>query len=92
MNGDWTAEITLYSCDRYKIPISNTDSSIKVTVTTDNPSYLKVFLVDPYGAIRRPSVPSWNGGPINPIHVWNGDHHHGFEDWRRWEPTFRSEY
>jgi hypothetical protein len=87
-----TFEITRYSADRYKIPISSTDSSIKVTVTTNEPSYLKVFLVDPYGSVRRPNVPHWNGGKINPIHQWNGDHHNGFEDWRRWEPTLSTEH
>ena len=81
-----TFEITRYSCDRYKIPISDTDTSLKVTVTTDTESYLEVFLVDPTGSVRRPMVPHWNGGPINPIHIWNGDHHNGYEKWRRWEP------
>jgi hypothetical protein len=87
-----TFEITKYSGDRYKIPIINTDSSIEVTVTTSSNSYLEVFLVDPQGSIRRPSVPSWNGGPINPIHIWNGDHHNGFEDWRHWEPEYTKEH
>jgi hypothetical protein len=87
-----TFEITKYSGDRYKIPITNTDSSIEVTVTTSSNSYLEVFLVDPQGSIRRPVVPSWNGGPINPIHKWNGDHHNGFEDWRRWEPDYSKEH
>jgi hypothetical protein len=72
--GDFTLEVTKYKGDRYKIPITSTDTSIKVTVTTDSPSYLKVFLVDPYGSVRRPMVPHWNGGPINPIHVWNAGH------------------
>ena len=83
-----TFEITKYSCDRYKVPINDEDTSIEVTVTTDQASYLEVFLVDPTGSIRRPNVPSWNGGPIKPIHQWNGDHHNGFEEWRRWEPTY----
>ncbi|RLF33437.1 MAG: hypothetical protein DRN08_05485, partial [Thermoplasmata archaeon] len=81
-----TFEITRYSCDRYKIPISDTDTSLRVTVTTDTESYLEVFLVDPTGQVRRPNIPSWNGGPINPLHIWNGDHHNGFDEWRRWEP------
>lgn len=87
-----TFEITQHSCNRYKIPISDSDCSIKVTVTTNEESYLEVFLVDPTGSIRRPSVPHWNGGPINPIHIWNGDHHNGFEHWRRWEPTYSKEH
>lgn len=87
-----TFEITRYSCDRYKLNIDNSDSSIYVTVTTANPSYLEVFLVDPEGSVRRPTLGSWNGGPINPIHIWNGDHHNGFEEWRRWEPTYSTEH
>lgn len=81
-----TFEITRYTGDRYKIPISDTDTSLRVTVTTPTDSYLEVFLVDPTGQVRRPNIPSWNGGPINPLHIWNGDHHNGFEKWRRWEP------
>lgn len=87
-----TFEVTRYSCDRYKVPISNSDSSIEVEVTTDTNSYIQVFLVDPQGSVRRPNVPSWNGGAINPIHEWNGDHHNGFEDWRRWEPDYSKEH
>jgi len=77
-------EITRYSCERYTIPISDPDTSIKVTVT--GAKDLQVFLVDPTGSVRRPNVPSWNGGQINPLHIWNGDHLNGFEDWRRWQP------
>lgn len=87
-----TFEVTKYSCDRYTLNVDNSDSSIYVTVTTSDPSYLEVFLVDPEGVVRRPIVPSWNGGPINPIHYWNGDHHNGFEEWRRWEPTYSTEH
>ncbi|MCD6108749.1 MAG: hypothetical protein J7J89_04705, partial [Thermoplasmata archaeon] len=89
-SGDWTLEVTKYSGDRYKIPVSTTQCSLKVTVTTSEPSYLEVFLVDPQGNIRKPSVPHWNGGPINPIHIWNAGHWEGigFEKWRRWEPTY----
>ena len=87
-----TFEVTKYSCDRYTLNVDNTDSSIYVTVTTPNPSYLEVFLVDPEGSVRRPTMPTWNGGPINPIHIWNGNHHTGFEEWRRWEPTYSTEH
>jgi len=94
VSGDYTLEITKYLGDRYKIPISSTDTSLTVTVTTTQPSYLEVFLVDPLGNIRRPTIPHWNGGPINPIHIWNGGHWEGinFEDWRRWEPTQSTEH
>ena len=93
-SGDWTLEVTKYSGDRYKIPVSTTQCSLKVTVTTSEPSYLEVFLVDPQGNIRKPSVPHWNGGPINPIHIWNAGHWEGigFEKWRRWEPTYSTEH
>jgi len=89
-----TFEVTLYSCDRYSLKVTNPDSSIYVSVTTDEPSYLEVFLVDPEGLARRPTIGSWNGGPINPIHIWNGCHHEeiGFEQWRRWEPTLSTEH
>jgi len=87
-----TFEVTRYSCDRYSLKVGNTDSSIYVRVTTASPSYLEVFLVDPEGLPRRPMVGSWNGGPINPIHIWNGDHHNGFEAWCRWEPTLSTEH
>ncbi|MGC9554379.1 MAG: PPC domain-containing protein, partial [Thermoplasmatota archaeon] len=94
-SGDWTLEVTKYSGDRYKIPVDTTDCSIEVSVTTEQPSYLEVFLVDPKGNIRRPDVPHW-GDPtyenIEPIHYWNGDHHRGFEDWRYWEPEYTTEH
>jgi len=85
-DGFTSFEITEYSGDRYTLSVSDTDTSIEIEVTTGANEYLEVFLVDPQGSVRRPSVPSWNGGLINPIHQWNGDHHNGFEDWRRWEP------
>jgi hypothetical protein len=87
-----TFEVTRYSCDRYTLNVDNTDTSIYVSVTTANPSYLEVFLVDPEGLTRRPEIGSWNGGPINPIHIWNGGHWMGSEAWRRWEPTYSTEH
>lgn len=91
-SGFSTFEVTRYSGDRYPLKVANTNSSIYVTVTTTTPSYLEVFLVDPEGLVRRPSIPMWNGGPINPIHMWNGNHHVGFEEWRTWVPTFSTEH
>ena len=67
-------QIIKYKGDRYRIPIDNTDSSIKVTVTTNSPSNLIVYLIDPKGNVRRPMVPHYNGGEIKPIHNWNGGH------------------
>ena len=88
-----TFEVTLYSCDRYTLNVGNSDSSIFVSVTTTDPSYLEVFLIDPEGLPRRPVVPSWNGGPINPIHIWNGGHwEHSYESYRRWEPNYSTEH
>jgi hypothetical protein len=79
---------------RYKIPVRTTDCSLKVTITTDDPTYLRVYLIDPLGNIRRPSVPDWNGGEINQIHWWNGGHWDevGYEDWQFWKPTFSTEH
>ncbi|MGC9308785.1 MAG: hypothetical protein ACP5FL_08445, partial [Thermoplasmatota archaeon] len=94
-SGDWTLEVTKYTGDRYKVPVDDTSSSLEVTVTTSQESYLEVFLVDPHGNIRRPSIPHWNDPTyenINPLHQWNGDHHNGFEDWRRWEPVASTEH
>jgi hypothetical protein len=85
-------EITKYSCDRYTLNVDDTNSSIYVSVTTASPSYLEVFLVDPEGLTRRPDIGSWNGGPTNPIHIWNGDRHNGYEAWRRWQPTYSTKH
>ena len=78
-------QIIRYAGDRYKIPIDNTDCSIEVTVTTDNPSNLIVYLIDPNGNVRRPMVPHYNGGEIKPIHQWNGGHwEHDQGEFRAW--------
>ena len=71
--GDWRMHIELYSCNRYKIPVTNSDSSLKVTIETEEESYLWVYLVDPLGNIMAPDMPSWNGAYIKPIHQWNGN-------------------
>jgi len=77
-------EIIKYKGDRYNIPIDNSDSSIEITIETDEPSLLIVYLIDPEGNIRRPMVPKWNGGEINPIHEWNGGHwEHDEDEYRR---------
>jgi hypothetical protein len=75
--------------DRFSLSVGDTDSSLSVTVTTDEPSYLRVYLIDPDGNIRRPSIPHWNGGEINPIHYWNGGHWEeiGSDDWRSLIPV-----
>jgi hypothetical protein len=69
---NWDMVLTKYECDRYKIDVDDDDSVITAKVTTSTPSDLLVFLVDPQGNIRAPDISDWNGGPINPIHEWNG--------------------
>ena len=71
--GNWRMHIEMYSCKRYYIPVFNSDASLKVTIETDEPSYLWVYLVDPLGNIIAPDMPSWNGAKIKPIHKWNGN-------------------
>ena len=87
-------KITQVAGKRYRIPIFSSDSSLKVTVTTDDPTPLRVYLIDPQGNVRRPQTPHWNGGPINPLHIWNGGHWEGigFDDWRSWIPEESTEH
>jgi len=78
-------EIIQYAGDRYTIPVSSTDTSIEVTITTEDASNLIVYLIDPEGNVRRPQVPHYNGGEIKPIHQWNGGHwEHDQDEFRRW--------
>ncbi len=78
-------QVIKYKGDRYNIPIDSSDCSIEVTITTDNPSNLIVYLVDPEGNVRRPMVPHYNGGDINPLHQWNGGHwKHDQAEFRTW--------
>ncbi len=80
-------KITKIAGDRYTIPVSSTDSSIKVTIESNEATPLTIFLVDPDGNVRRPNVPHWNGGEVNPIHYWNGGHwEHDFDEFRSWQP------
>jgi hypothetical protein len=67
-------EIIKYPGDRYTIPVTNTDCSINVTISTNDASNLVVYLVDPQGDVRAPQMKHYNGGEINPIHIWNGGH------------------
>jgi len=86
-------QIVKYPGDRYKIPVDSTDSSIEVTIETDEPSNLVVYLVDPNGNVRRPSVPHYNGGEIKPIHYWNGGHwQHDQAEFRTWTIEPHTEY
>jgi len=79
-------QIIKYEGDRYTVDVDDTASSIKVKVETDNPSNLIVYLIDPDGNVRRPAVPHYNGGEINPIHEWNGGHWlHDYDEFRTWK-------
>jgi hypothetical protein len=54
-----------------------------VTITTEAPSNLIVYLVDPEGHLRKPNIPHYNGGEIKPIHYWNGGHwQHDYDEFR----------
>ncbi|KYK34050.1 MAG: hypothetical protein AYK22_01040 [Thermoplasmatales archaeon SG8-52-3] len=93
---DWDFVITKIAGDRYKIKIDDFRSTLKVTVTTPVPDDLLVILVDPAGHVRAPDVPNWNGGPINPIHEWNGIDHDNYppdcDAWRTWDPEPHTEF
>jgi hypothetical protein len=94
--GDWHLEITKYGCHRYSIEVDDPDSVLRAKITTTQPSDLLLFLVDPQGHIRAPDVPDWNGGPINPIHVWNGiddgDPSTPCDPYRSWDPEPHTEF
>jgi len=94
--GDWHFEITKYGCHRYSIEVDDPDSVLTVDLTTILPSDLLVFLVDPQGHIRAPDVPDWNGGPINPIHEWNGiddpNYPPSCDAWRSWDVEPHTEF
>ncbi|MBU0497462.1 MAG: PPC domain-containing protein [Candidatus Thermoplasmatota archaeon] len=84
--GDWDFIVTKYAGDRYRVRVTDSDVTLSATVTTDTPSDLQVFLVDPDGHIKAPDLPLWNG-PVLPIHQWNGFHNAtGFDRWRTWNP------
>ncbi|UCF50088.1 MAG: PQQ-like beta-propeller repeat protein [Thermoplasmatales archaeon] len=93
---DWDFVITKIEGDRHKIKVDDFRSTLKVTVATSEPSDLVVFLIDPSGHVRAPDIPWWNGGPINPIHVWNGIDHPNYppdcDPWRTWDPEPRTEF
>jgi len=85
--------ITKYGCQRYRMTLTDADQTLKVTVKTTTESDLLVFLVDPSGYLRAPNVEAWNGGPVNPIHWWNGfENETGFDAWRSWDPAPHTEF
>lgn len=94
--GDWDFKITKYQCHRHRIRVTDSNSVLKATVATTQPSDLLVFLVDPQGHVRAPDIPDWNGGPINPIHGWHGiddgDPATPCDPWRNWNPDPHTEF
>ncbi len=87
----WTIKITQYAGDRYRFKVTGEDSVINAKLTTTTASDLLVFLVDPQGHLRAPTMPAWNG-PVNPIHVWNGLENPTYNPWRCWHPAPHTEY
>jgi hypothetical protein len=90
---NYNYKITKYACDRFRIFLNDDDQTLKVTVKTKELSDLLVFLVDPSGNLRAPIIEAWNGGPVNPIHWWNGfENETGFGNWRSWDPEPHTEF
>jgi hypothetical protein len=83
--------VTKYAGHRYHFSVSDNDAVITSVLTTDSPSDLLVFLVDPQGNLRAPMMPAWNG-PVNPIHVWNGFENPPANPWRTWKPAPHTEF
>jgi hypothetical protein len=91
ISANWNMVITKYAGDRYRFRVTNADSVINAKLTTDSASDLLVFLIDPQGNLRAPTMPAWNG-PVNPIHVWNGLENPAVNPWRNWHPAAHTEY
>jgi hypothetical protein len=83
--------ITRYAGDRYRFRVNSNDAVINAVLTTEQPSDLLVFLVDPQGNLRSPIIPAWNG-PVNPIHIWNGLENPSVNPWRCWNPAPHTEF
>ncbi len=83
-------KITKIEGDRYHFKVNSNDAVINAVVTTDTPSDLLVFLVDPNGYLRAPIMQAWNG-PVNPIHIWNGLENPAANHWRTWNPAPHTE-
>jgi len=90
-NPGWTMKITKYAGDRYRFKVTAADSVINAKLTTTAASDLLVFLIDPQGNLRAPTMSAWNG-PVNPIHVWNGLENPAYNPWRNWHPAPHTEY
>jgi len=90
-SANWNFKITKYAGDRYLFRVSSNDAVINAKITTDQPSDLLVFLIDPQGNLRSPIIPAWNG-PVNPIHIWNGLENPPVNPWRCWNPAPHTEF
>ena len=88
---NWNMKITKYAGDRYRFKVTSADAVINAKLTTTEASDLLVFLIDPQGNLRAPTMPGWNG-PVNPIHVWNGLENPAYNPWRNWHPAPHTEY
>jgi hypothetical protein len=88
---NWNFKITKYAGDRYRFRVTNADSVINAKITTTEASDLLLFLVDPQGNLRAPTIPAWNG-PVNPIHIWNGLENPPVNPWRCWDPAPHTEF
>ncbi|MCU0849661.1 MAG: hypothetical protein MUC80_00090 [Candidatus Thermoplasmatota archaeon] len=87
----WNMTITKIAGDRYRFRITDPDSVINAHISTKTASDLLVFLIDPQGNLRAPTLPSWNG-PVNPIHIWNGLENPEYNPWRVWRPAPHTEF
>jgi len=87
----WDFTITRYAGARYEFDVTGADSVINAKLTTTEASDLLVFLIDPQGYIRAPTMPAWNG-PVNPLGVWNGLENPAYNPWRNWHPAPHTEY
>ena len=72
--------IIKYSGSRHTLDIGPDDSSIEITLETDQESTLIAYLIDPEGNVRRPQYPHWNGGDIKDLYQWMGGHWDHDED------------
>jgi hypothetical protein len=91
INPGWNMTITKIAGDRYRFRVTESDSVINAKVTTSIASDLLVFLIDPQGNLRAPTMPFWNG-PVNPIHIWNGLENPEYNPWRVWRPDPHREF
>ena len=69
-----------YSGSRHSIDIGPTDSSLEITLSTEQDSHLIAYLIDPEGNVRRPRYPHWNGAEVKDLYQWPGGHWEHDED------------